>query len=231
MSRAQRLLEILQLLRQYRYPVNGQELASKLNISLRTIYRDIKTLQQQGAPIEGEAGLGYVLQPGYMLPPLMFSEEEIEAMVLGMRWVVKNGDAHLRSAAMSALAKVSAVLPMDLKNQLESSSLLVGPTEIKDSTKVDLFLIRRTIRSQFKAHITYCDQKGLESNRTIWPFALAFFDNVRVIVAWCETRQSFRHFRYDRIKSFTPINVRYPKNRQSLLKEWRRIEGIPTPEI
>jgi predicted DNA-binding transcriptional regulator YafY len=231
LSRAQRLLDILQLLRQYRYPVKGQELASKLNISLRTLYRDIKTLQHQGAPIEGEAGLGYVLQPGYMLPPLMFSDEEIEAMVLGMRWVVKKGDVQLRKSAMSALSKVSAVVPSDLKNQLESSSLLVGPGDVLDSEKVDLTLIRQTIRSQFKVHITYSDQKGAESDRIIWPFAIAFFENVRVVVAWCETRQAFRHFRYDRIKSFTPMNIRYPKSRQSLLKEWRKAEGIPTPEI
>jgi predicted DNA-binding transcriptional regulator YafY len=161
----------------------------------------------------------------------MFSDEEIEAMVLGMRWVVKKGDTQLRKSAMSALSKVSAVLPLDLKNQLEGSPLLVGPGDILDSEKVDLTLIRQAIRAQFKVHITYCDQKGDESNRAIWPFAIAFFDNVRVIVAWCETRQAFRHFRYDRIRLFTPMNIRYPKSRQYLLKEWRKVEGIPTPEI
>lgn len=231
MSRAQRLLDIIQLLRQYRYPVRGQELASKLNISLRTLYRDIKTLQLQGAPIEGEPGLGYVLQPGYMLPPLMFSHEEIESIVLGMRWVVKKGDAQLRNSALSALAKVSAVLPLDLKNELESSTLLIGPGEVLASAGIDLALVRQTIRRQLKVNIVYCDQNDLKTDRIIWPFALAFFDHVRLIVAWCETRQAFRHFRFDRIKSYTPMTMRYPKSRQSLLKEWRRLEGIPTPEI
>jgi predicted DNA-binding transcriptional regulator YafY len=231
MARAQRLLDTLQLLRQYRYPVKGARLASKLNVSLRTLYRDIKTLQQQGAPIEGEAGLGYILQPGYMLPPLMFADEEIEAMVLGMRWVAKKGDQQLKEAARSALSKVAAVLPRDLRHQLENSSLLVGPNEILTSAHVDLALIRQTIRAQHKAAITYRDLKGVQSKRTIWPFALAFFDGVRVIVAWCEPRQGFRHFRYDRIQSFTSLNIRYPKTRQSLLKEWRQTEGIPSPDL
>jgi predicted DNA-binding transcriptional regulator YafY len=231
MARAQRLLDTLQLLRQYRYPVKGAQLASKLNVSLRTLYRDIKTLQQQGAPIEGEAGLGYILQPGYMLPPLMFADEEIEAMVLGMRWVAKKGDKQLKEAAHSALSKVAAVLPGDLRHQLETSSLLVGPNDILTAAHVDLALIRQTIRAHHKAHIIYRDLKGAQSKRTIWPFALAFFDGVRVIVAWCESRQSFRHFRYDRIQSFTPLNTRYPKTRQSLLKEWRQLEGIPSPEL
>ena len=230
MSRAQRLLDILQLLRQYRYPVKGQQIATKLNISLRTFYRDIKTLQLQGACIEGEPGLGYVLQPGYMLPPLMFSDEEIEAMVLGIRWVVKNGDTQLKNSAKSALAKVAAVLPHDLRNQLENSALLVGPTEILISSKVDLALIRQSIRTQHTVHIIYSDNNGVSSERIIWPFALAFFDRARVIVAWCETRKDFRHFRYDRIQSFIPLNTRYRKSRQSLMKEWRQSEGIPTPE-
>ena len=231
MSRAQRLLDILQLLRQYRYPVKGQQLALKLGISLRTFYRDIKTLQLQGAPIEGEPGLGYVLKPGFMLPPLMFSDEEIEVMVLGMRWVHKRGDVQLRDAAQSALFKVAAILPTTLRHQLEISPLMVGPGDVLDSRAVDLTLIRQSIRHQHKAHITYSDANESESERTIWPFAIAFFERVRIIVAWCEARQDFRHFRYDKIKTYTCLNIRYPKSRQSLLKEWRQKEGIPSSNI
>lgn len=231
MSRSQRLLEILQILRQHRYPLKGERLALKVNVSLRTLYRDIKTLQRQGAPIAGEAGVGYVLQPGYLLPPLMFSHEEIEAMVLGMRWVEKKGDQQLKHAAIRALSKISAVLPEDLKSQLENSSLLVGPGEVINSSEIDLTVIRQAIRNQHKTYITYQNQEERQSSRIIWPFALAFFDNVRIVVAWCETRQAFRHFRYDRLISFSSLQIRYPKSRLSLLNEWRQQEGISTPEI
>src|SRR6187200_43800 len=112
-SRAERLLELLQVLRRYRQPVAGQTLADELGVSVRTLYRDIATLQGQGAAIDGEAGLGYVLKPGFMLPPLMFSEEEIEALVLGSRWVADRADRALADAAANVLAKIGAVLPKD----------------------------------------------------------------------------------------------------------------------
>ena len=127
MSRAQRLLDLIQLLRGYRRPVSGAVLAEALGISLRTLYRDIETLNAQGAQIDGEPGVGYVLRPGFMLPPLMFSEDEIEAIVLGSRWVADRTDAALSGAARSALAKISAVLPPDLKDSLDTSGLLIGP--------------------------------------------------------------------------------------------------------
>jgi len=120
MSRAQRLLDLIQLLRGYRRPVSGAVLAEALGISLRTLYRDIETLNAQGAQIDGEPGVGYVLRPGFMLPPLMFSEDEIEAIVLGSRWVADRTDAALSDAARSALAKISAVLPPDLKAGLDT---------------------------------------------------------------------------------------------------------------
>src|SRR5437667_11671613 len=121
MSRAQRLLDLIQLLRQHRWPVSGAVLAEALGVSLRTLYRDIETLRGQGAHIDGEAGIGYVLRPGFMLPPLMFSEEEIEALVLGGRWVAAQPDEPLGKAARNALAKIAAVLPDALQRSLETS--------------------------------------------------------------------------------------------------------------
>jgi len=227
LSRAERLLELIQLLRRYRYPVSGAALAAELGISLRTLYRDIITLQAQGAQIDGEPGLGYVLRPGFMLPPLMFSEEEIEALVLGSRWVADRADTRLGSAARNALVKIAAVLPSDLRNDLDSSALLVGPGEYIAAGDVELAAIRKAIRAEHKLVITYRDLKDSESSRTIWPFALAFFDRVRVVVAWCELRQAFRHFRTDRIVTLTISELCYPRRRQALLKEWRAIEGIP----
>src|SRR5436853_1211164 len=129
MSRAERLLDLIQVLRRYRQPVSGQTLADELGVSIRTLYRDIATLQGQGAAMDGEPGLGYILRPGFMLPPLMFSEEEIEALVLGSRWVAERGDSRLGAAARNALAKIAAVLPPDLRESLDATSLLVARAE------------------------------------------------------------------------------------------------------
>lgn len=228
MSRTQRLFELIQILRRHRYPVTGQQLADELGVSLRTLYRDIATLQAQGASIEGEPGLGYVLRPGFMLPPLMFSEEEIEALVLGSRWVARRTDKKLRLAATNVLAKISAVLPEDLRHQLEFSGLLIGPvkTAVENDDEKEA-LIRHAIRREYKLQMTYVDVKGDESERFIWPLALGFFEEVHVVVAWCELRLDFRHFRTDRIAKLTPCETRYPQRRQTLLKKWREIHNIP----
>jgi predicted DNA-binding transcriptional regulator YafY len=228
MSRAQRLLELIQVLRRYRQPVSGRTLAEETGVSLRTLYRDIAALQAQGAGIEGEAGLGYVLRPGFMLPPLMFAEEEIEALVLGSRWVAERGDDALAAAARNALAKIAAVLPQDLREGVDATALLIGPAAPLETGSVDLAVIRRAIRAERKLAIVYRDAREKESRRTIWPFALGYFDRLRVIVAWCETRQDFRHFRTDRIATLEATTIRYKRRRPALLKEWRRQEGIAT---
>ncbi|MGO8919894.1 MAG: helix-turn-helix transcriptional regulator [Stellaceae bacterium] len=229
MSRSARLLDLIQILRRHRRPVSGRILAEEAGVSIRTLYRDIVTLQGQGAPIEGEPGVGYVLRPGFMLPPLMLSEDEIEAIVLGSRWVADRGDDRLGEAARNALAKIAAVLPADLSDSLDASPLLVGPGEPLAMDGVDLAAIRQAIRSERKLAITYRDGKGALSERIVWPFALGFFDRVRLVVAWCELRQGFRHFRADRISGLVPTDTRYPRRRQALLKEWREIEGMPPP--
>jgi len=228
LSRAQRLLDLIQILRRHRHPVSGKQLAAELGISLRTLYRDIVTLQAQGAAIEGEAGVGYVLRPGFMLPPLMFSEEEIEALVLGSRWVSRRTDKKLRLAATNVLAKIAAVLPEDLRYQLEYSGLLIGPAKTAiDNDDEKEALIRLALRHEHKLQMTYIDVNNKESQRIIWPLALGFFEEVHVIVAWCELREAFRHFRTDRIAQLTSLEKRYPKRRQTLLKQWREIHNIP----
>src|SRR5215510_12439828 len=227
MSRAERLLGLMQVLRRHRRPVSGAALARELRISIRTLYRDIASLQSQGAHIDGEPGMGYVLKPGFMLPPLMFSEEEIEALVLGSRWVSERADAPLGDAARNALAKIAAVLPADLKDGLDAANLLIGPGEQIAAGDAELASIRAAIRTERKLTITYADGKGNATKRTIWPFALAFFDRARVVAAWCELRNDYRHFRTDRIGALKPVNKRYPRRRQVLLKEWRALEGVP----
>ncbi|KTD37519.1 transcription regulator protein, DeoR family [Legionella moravica] len=227
MSRTDRLFELIQILRRHRYPVRGANLAEELGVSLRTLYRDIATLQAQGASIDGEPGLGYVLRPGFMLPPLMFSEDEIEALVLGSRWVAKRTDSQLSSAAKNALAKIAAVLPDDLRHQLDASGLLVGPANTLSAGDEELATIRKVIRGECKLLISYKDSSEQLSERIIWPFALGFFEQVRIVIAWCELRQEFRHFRTDRIIKITRLDIRYPARRQTLLKKWREQQGIP----
>lgn len=227
MSRAQRLLELIQELRGHRRPVSGVVLADAVGVSLRTLYRDIETLKAQGAHIDGEAGVGFVLRPGFMLPPLMFSEEEIEAIILGSRWVADRADASLADAARKALAKIAAVLPNDLKESMDTANLLIGPGEPIAAGDAELPAIRLAIRTEHKLRIVYNDANGAATTRTIWPFALVFFDRVRVIVAWCESRKGYRHFRTDRIGHLSLTDKRYPLRRRALLKDWRASEGIP----
>jgi biotin operon repressor len=173
LSRSERLLDLIQILRRHRRPVSGRTLAGEMGVSIRTLYRDIATLQGQGAPIEGEAGLGYVLKPGFMLPPLMFTDEEIEAIVLGSRWVARQPDKRLSAAATDALAKIAAVLPDDLREDLDATTLLVGPRgEVVES--IDLGVVRQAIRNERKLGFVYRDAGGAGSERMVWPFAIGF---------------------------------------------------------
>jgi predicted DNA-binding transcriptional regulator YafY len=225
MSRAERLLDLIQVLRRHRHPVSGSALAEATGVSLRTLYRDIELLKAQGAHIDGEAGVGYVLRPGFMLPPLMFSEEEIEALVLGSRWVHQRADRALADAAANVLAKIGAVLPDDLRETLDDSGLLIGPGDPVAAGDAQLPKIRQAIRRERKIGLAYRDKDGAETRRTIWPFGVGFFEKSRVVMAWCELRQDFRHFRTDRIVALTVSDRRYPRRRQAMLKEWREREA------
>ncbi|MDR7034797.1 YafY family protein [Mesorhizobium sp. BE184] len=224
MSRSERLLDLIQVLRRHRTPVSGKALADELGISIRTLYRDIVTLQGQGADIEGEPGLGYVLRPGFMLPPLMFSEDELEALVLGQRWVARRADRRLGDAAENALSKISAVLPADLREKVDANGLLVGPSVDAPADRIDLADIRRAIRAERKLEIAYAVDGGERTERTVWPLALGFFERVRMLISWCELRQDFRNFRTDRILSLRPTETRYPGKRQVFLKRWKEAE-------
>jgi predicted DNA-binding transcriptional regulator YafY len=229
MSRSVRLLDLLQVLRRYRRPVSGRVLAAELQVSLRTLYRDIAALMAQGVPIAGEAGIGYVLRPGFLLPPLMFSAEEIEALVLGMRWVGRRGDPALAKAAGDALAKITAILPSDLREEADASGLLPAAAGSEAGERIDLAGLRRAIRAEHKLRIVYTDAAGIASERIVWPIALAFFDRVRILAAWCELRQAFRHFRTDRIAALEEFGARYPRRRRVLIEEWRAGLGLPAP--
>lgn len=227
MSRTERLLDLIQTLRRHRRPVSGAQLASELAVSLRTIYRDIQTLVAQGAPIDGEAGIGYVLRPGFTLPPMMFSNDEIAAIALGSGLVARSADPALAEAARNALAKIQAVLPADRGGEAGASGLFAGGIISAAVDRVDLAPIRSAIRAEQKISIVYDDESSVRTERTIWPISLTFCARVRLLAAWCELRRSYRQFRTDRISALAEVGERYPRRRHALLKEWREIAGLP----
>lgn len=220
MRRADRLLDIIQALRRHRKPVAGTVLAKDLEVSLRTLYRDMATLIAQGVPIAGEAGVGYVLQDGYDLPPLMFAAEELEAIVLGLRWVAGHGDQGLSLAAKNSHAKIASVLPKPLKDQFYESPLLAPPRVLRNPDGCDMAEVRAAIRRHKKIDILYHDERGEISERRLWPFAIGYFEHSRVIAAYCELRADFRHFRSDRIENLLVTEYPVPETRRKLLKRW-----------
>lgn len=220
-SRAARLLDLLEFLRRHRAPVTGPALARTLGISIRTLYRDIATLQAQGADIQGEPGLGYVLRPGFTLPPLMFSADEIEALMLGSRWVVVRGDARLAAAADNAVAKIRAVLPNELRESVDAATLTVPDLGLLVPTVIDVSVLRLAIRKEHKVTISYRDTGGASTQRMIWPLLIGFFDRVMIVAAWCELRNDYRAFRVDRILALEATETRYPRRRAIMVEEWR----------
>ena len=227
MKRSDRLLALVQILRRRRRPVTAGALAGELGVSERTIYRDMESLLAAGAPVRGEAGVGYVLDAGYDLPPMMFTPDEIEAIMVGMNWLAGRGDTALARAAEDVVAKVGVVLPERLRPLLFEGALFAPDmSRARVVDRVDVALLRGAIRSGLKATIVYADGAGATSERVIWPFGLAYFDAARVVIAWCELRGDFRHFRTDRITSLA-VGAKYPRRRVDLLREWNARERAP----
>ncbi|MCR0983427.1 helix-turn-helix transcriptional regulator [Roseomonas populi] len=222
MSRAARLLELLQALRRRRRPVTAAALAEELGVSARSIYRDVATLQAQGARIEGEAGIGYVLRPGFFLPPLSFTEDEVDALMLGLRLVARRGGRELEAAAAGALAKIEAVLPPEAAEEAAASGLMAGPAR----EAPHLAVLRRAIAAEQRLRLDYMDGKAARTDRVVWPVGIGFFETAEVLVAWCETRRDFRHFRLDRIAAAVPEGGRYPRRRRALLAAWRATQEM-----
>lgn len=225
-TKTERLFALLQFLREYRYPVSGQILADKLNVSLRTVYRDISALQSQGAEIEGEAGLGFQLKPGFLLPPLMFNSDELDALMLGARWVIANTDNTLQSSARRVVAKIDAILPKSKRANFSESSMMVGPSQHVSTNQDILNFTRQAIQQENKLDITYQDAEQAITTRTVWPIGIAFLDEVRMLIAWCELRRAFRHFRLDRLSAINKNKERYPTPRHQLIRNWRKQQDI-----
>jgi predicted DNA-binding transcriptional regulator YafY len=220
MRRADRLLQLIQILRRHRRPVTGETMAQELEVSLRTVYRDMADLIAQGVPIRGEAGIGYVLGEGYDLPPLMFTTDELEAVMLGLRWVMRRGDADLSRAAQDTVAKIGVMLPEKLRPFLFDSGLLAAARTTILTDHIDVATLRSAIRDGRKVQINYRAEDGAESIRVIWPIAVSYFDAQRIIIGWCELRNDFRSFRTDRMITAEAMKERYPERRKVLLKRW-----------
>jgi predicted DNA-binding transcriptional regulator YafY len=216
MSRSVRLLQLLQVMRGRRRPVTAARLAEILEVSERTIYRDVADLMAQGAPIEGEAGVGYILRPGYFLPPLMLTEDEVEAVILGLRYVDQRGDETLRAAAAVALAKIGSVMPPQAQAQMVHPLYLPGPVGSFPENATPLDALRAATREQMRLDIRYTNERGRNTTRIVWPVQLGFMDHARVLFAWCELRSQFRTFRTDRIVGVMRLD-RYPGSRTELV--------------
>jgi len=223
MRRAERLFQIIQILRRSkRRPITANDIAAELETSLRTIYRDISQLLAERVPIRGEAGIGYVLEDGFDMPPLMLTADEIEAAMLGAQWVMGRGDSSLVRAATDLGARIGAVVPPHLKPLALDSSLVSPNWKHIETDTVDMVRVRSAIHAQTKIALAYRDESGRETRRTIWPFAVSYWDTVRVVVAWCELRKGFRSFRTDRVLGAKFLSERYPVPRTRLTAQWRK---------
>lgn len=229
MRRADRLFQIIQIMRRTRRPVTAEAIAAELEVSKRTLYRDIADLVGQRVPIRGEAGIGYVLDGDFDMPPLMLTPDEIEAAVLGAQWVAARGDAVLAQAARDLVAKIEAAVPERLRPFVEAPASGSPSRRASEPDRVDMAKVRAAIHGGCKMHIAYRDEQGRTSERTIWPVMIGYFETVRMLAAWCELRQDFRHFRIDRLAAATFTDERYPARRAELRNHWRRtLAGKPS---
>ncbi|SUC34197.1 YafY family protein [Providencia rustigianii] len=230
MTRTQRLLTLLQILKEKRYPVTADSLATQLSVSVRSIYRDIESLRDQGAEITGEAGIGYQLKSGLLLPPLMFDENELEALILGLRWVQSNADEELKNSAIRAINKINSVVAKESQAILNRNTLFAPTTHFESINNEIAKDLRFSLREERKAKMDYSDIKGKASSRVIWPIAIGYMKETQVLAAWCELRQSYRHFRLDRIQSYTVLSDALPYPKSYLLARWKQEILCDTPD-
>ena len=221
MRRADRLFQIIQILRRSTRPVTAAALAEELEISKRTVYRDVADLIGQRVPIEGEAGLGYLLAADYDMPPLMLTSDEIEAVMLGAQWVAGHSDKILSNAARDVVAKIAAVVPERLRPFIVEPSVGAKPTIGEPEERVDTSMLRSAIRNGVKLRLRYRSEAGEETERTVWPVILGYAETNRLLVAWCELRQSFRHFRTDRIIEAEMLDERNGLREGELRRRWQ----------
>jgi predicted DNA-binding transcriptional regulator YafY len=220
MRRADRLFQIIQILRRTRHPVTADAIAAELETSKRSVYRDVAALIAQRVPVRGEAGVGYVLEGGFDLPPLMLTPDEIEAAVLGAQWVSARGDPALSRAAQDLMAKIAAAVPERLRPFVLEPATLAPVSDRRVADGFDTARARAWIHAGRKVALRYRDEQGRETERTVWPVTLGYLETVRILAAWCELRQDFRHFRTDRVIEARFLDDRYPARPGVLRAKW-----------
>lgn len=226
-KRSERLLNLMQALRRRRLPVAGQVLADEMGISLRSLYRDIETLKSMGAAIDGEPGLGFQLRAEHFLPPLMFTDEELEALVLGLRGLIYGPDSEMAATARDASSKIEAVLPKARRDEMESIGLFVIPRMGEGAEDRILGTLRRALREERQVWLGYRDKSGALSERTVWPVALGYFENHQTLVAWCTLRNDYRSFRIDGMAEVELLEEHLPEPRRTLFHRWRSARELP----
>ncbi len=227
MSRSDRMFEIIQFMRRADRPVTSIELAETLEVTQRTVYRDIAALQAMRVPIEGEAGIGYVMRSGYDLPPLMLTSEEVEAIIVGLALLRRTGDVGLQAASNGVSAKIAEVLPDHMERDLEDGHFYVSGWGVTPAGSAELAAVRRAIREETKLRITYSDAQDRSTDRTIKPLAILYYLEVVVLGAWCELRADFRHFRLDRISFCQTTDEHFPGEGKDLRTRWRDQHDLP----
>jgi predicted DNA-binding transcriptional regulator YafY len=220
MRRADRLFDILQILRAATRPMTAAELAERLEVTVRTIYRDVAALQASRLPLDGAAGVGYVLRKSFDLPPLMFTADELDAITVGARLVRRLRDSGLQRAADSVLAKVAGALPDALRAGVTNPPFFVSDGSIVSPDGIALADLRAAIRDRRKVRIGYADAAGRQSDRTVWPLAMGYYVDTNLLGAWCELRADLRNFRVDRITASHLLDDRFDPDGDRLLERW-----------
>lgn len=227
MRRADRLFQIVQLIRGRRLST-ADFLAQRLEVSVRTVYRDVADLQAQGVPIEGEAGVGYRMRADFDLPPLMFTTEEAQALVASVRLAQPRLDDALAAQAEAALGKILAVLPGAARAAAEGLALYAPPMRIDPVARARLEPLRRATEARRLVWLRYQDLKDAMSERRVRPLGCFFWSDVWTLAAWCETRQDFRNFRVDRIQSLDVLDERFrDEPGRTLADLFRAVEAEP----
>lgn len=227
-KRSERLLLLMQALRRRRLPVAGQALADELDVSLRSVYRDIDTLRALGLGVDGEAGIGFQLRADTFLPPMSFGDEEIEALVLGLRTLVYGRDETLAASARDAMAKIEAVLSPERREEMIAVGLFALPSRGDRSAEgAVLSDMRRALRDERQVRIRYRSRGEDRTDRVIWPVALGYRADRETLVAWCTLRNDYRSFRIDGVEAVELLDARLPEPRRTLFHRWLRLNQFP----
>ncbi|TPJ30166.1 YafY family protein [Mesorhizobium sp. B2-7-2] len=229
MRRADRLFQLIQILRRSSRPVTAAAISQELEVSKRTVYRDIADLMGQRVPITGEAGFGYILHPGFDMPPLMFTPDEIEAIVLGAKWVSSHSDALIATAASDVVSKIAAVVPDALRPFIAEPSMTIRPVQSPPNETINIAPIRQAIRDGRKLRLRYRSKADETTTRTVWPVILGYSETSRLLVAWCELRQDFRHFRTDRIVAVEVSEEAISLRDGELRRRWQTLREKQLP--